>query len=310
MNKFAVKQQYTVTDWFSGGQSTYTVKSIKGDQITFAVVSHELDGTFKSTEKLTITIDENGNEQVVLFTYADEVCRIMAKEEEEMKNTTAKINFRHEGVIYTTEKEGYYYAQPIGGIKKRIAKDAFNKAYTAYVNGQVSDEEWQAQADADKAQQDAARQAQDEADEKAVLGDAPKATEEAQEQPTDEQPSETEKAPKKAKKAPRKSKDIAYTYVSGAGTLTLTAKQVDFIKHIPDTNFYEHGLESILYCDILADEIGGQFARKPMTTGAMISTLREKGVIEVGIDRVNGRKCKIMAFTARGVEIAKELGLK
>lgn len=280
-----------------------------------------------------------------------------------MKNTITKINFRHDGVIYTSEKEGYYYAQPIGGIKKRIAKDAFDKAYTAYVNGQVSDEEWQAQADAEKEQQEIAKQAKFAEDEKAVLGynrpklpegyrieslwdgdctsfhlykgdkkiaadwtaeplykvaqeDAAKATEEAQEQQTGEQPSEKKEAPKKAKKAPRKSKDIAYTYYDSddvatrKAVLTLTAKQVDFIKHIPDTNFYEHGLDSILYCDILADEIGGQFAGKPMTTGAMISTLREKGLISVGIDRVNGRKCKIMSFTEMGMAVAMDMGLK
>lgn len=223
-----------------------------------------------------------------------------------MENTT-KIEFRHEGVIYTTDKGGYCYAQPIGGIKKRIAKGAFDRAYFDYVNATVTDEEWQAQADAEKEQQEIAKQAKYAEEEKAVL----EAKEKAQEQPTGEQPSETKKAPKKAKKTPRKSKDIAYTYCpNGTDTITLTAKQVDFIRHIPDTCFYEHGLDSTPWCDVLADEIGGQFAGKPMTVGAMISTLREKGLIRVGVEKVNGKKSKFFEFTDIGRQVAKELGLK
>lgn len=106
-------------------------------------------------------------------------------------------------------------------------------------------------------------------------------------------------------KKTRRSKDIAY---DGHG-ITLTAKQVDFIRHIPDTDFYEHGLESAPWCDVLADQIGGQFARKPMTVGAMISTLREKNVINVGMERMNGKKAKYFVFTELGKKVAQELGL-
>lgn len=115
----------------------------------------------------------------------------------------------------------------------------------------------------------------------------------------------------KAKK-PRKSKDIAFEHKFENGiTITLTAKQVDFIHHIPDTSFYENGTDSTVWCDILADEIGGKFEGKPMTVGAMISTLREKNVISVGVDKDrNGRKAKFFEFTEYGKDIAKELGLK
>ena len=119
---------------------------------------------------------------------------------------------------------------------------------------------------------------------------------------------ELEKNIRKEKKTskPRRSKDIAHE----SNGVTLTAKQVDFIRHISDTNFYEHGLESLVWCDVLADEIGGQFANKPMTVGAMISTLREKSLIYVATDRVNGKKVKYFGFTEAGKEIAKELGLE
>lgn len=257
---------------------------------------------------------------------------------------TDKINFRHNNFIYTSEKEGYYYAQPVGGIKKRIAKKDFNEAYDAYISTQVSDAEWQAQADAEKAQQIKAKKARDSKlpegyriesswdgdcycyhlyfGETKIASDwtaeplykeaqkhASEVAKDAQEQKTDEKPQETEKAKKSNKKASRKSKDIALTADLGDRKVTLTAKQVDFIKHIPDTCFYEHGLDSILYCDVLADEIGGQFAGKPMTVGAMISTLREKGLLEIGTTKVNGRKCKTMAFTKDGAVVASGLGL-
>lgn len=134
-------------------------------------------------------------------------------------------------------------------------------------------------------------------------GEAEKQAREAEQAQKDR---ETEKAAKKAKeKAPRRSKDIAY---EGHG-VTLTAKQVDFIKHIPDTCFYENGLDSCPWCDVLAEEIGGQFAGKPMTVGAMISTLKEKDLIHVNRDRVNGKVSKFFVFTETGKEVAKDLGL-
>lgn len=116
-----------------------------------------------------------------------------------------------------------------------------------------------------------------------------------------------EKKAKKEKKAakPRRSKDIAYE----GNEVTLTAKQVDFIHHLPDTNFWEHGLNSMPWVDVLCDEIGGQFAGKPMTVGAMISTLCEKGLAYRGKDRVNGHKATYMGLTELGKRVAGELGL-
>ena len=110
-------------------------------------------------------------------------------------------------------------------------------------------------------------------------------------------------APKK--KRIRKSKDIAY---DGNG-ITLTAKQVDFIRHLPDTCFWEHGLDSAIWVDCLCDEIGGQFKGKPMTVGAMISTLCEKGLGTRCKQRVNGKKATSFELTENGKLVAAELGL-
>jgi hypothetical protein len=90
-------------------------------------------------------------------------------------------------------------------------------------------------------------------------------------------------------------------------TITLTAKQVAFIKRMPEDDFYEHGLDSTLWIDCLCDTVADIF--NPMAVGAMVSTLREKELIYVDVDRINGKKCKFFGFTPLGKRIAKELGL-
>lgn len=114
---------------------------------------------------------------------------------------------------------------------------------------------------------------------------------------------ETEPETPKAKKV-RKSKDIAFTYSeNGETVVTLTAKQVDFVKHLSDTCFWENGLESCIWIDCLCDDIGGQFAGKPMTVGAMISTLCEKGLGLRGKQKVNGKKCTSFELTDLGMKV-------
>ena len=90
--------------------------------------------------------------------------------------------------------------------------------------------------------------------------------------------------------------------------ITLTQKQVNFIHEAQQTNFYEHGVQSTLWCDVLVDEIGGEFAGKPMTVGAMISTLKEKGLVYVAIEKINNKKAKYFGFTELGQMVLEELG--
>lgn len=116
-------------------------------------------------------------------------------------------------------------------------------------------------------------------------------------------------AAKVAKTAPakkRKPKDVAHE----AGGVTLTAKQVDFIRHLPDTCFWEQGLDSCIWVDCLCDDIGGQFKGKPMTVGAMISTLCEKQLGERCRQKVNGRMATSFKLTELGQKIAAELGVE
>lgn len=103
----------------------------------------------------------------------------------------------------------------------------------------------------------------------------------------------------------RKSKDIAHEF----GGVTLTAKQVDFIKHLPDTCFWGD-LNSEIWVDCLCDEIGGQFKGKPMTVGAMISTLCEKKLGARCRQKVDGRMATSFKLTELGQKIAAELGVE
>lgn len=112
----------------------------------------------------------------------------------------------------------------------------------------------------------------------------------------------------KAKKS-RASKNAAFKLTHDGKEVTLTEKQVDFIKHLPDTCFWENGLDSCIWVDCLCDEIGGQFKGKPMTVGAMVSTLCEKDLGCRAQNRVNGKKCTSFALTELGKVVAAELGL-
>jgi hypothetical protein len=147
---------------------------------------------------------------------------------------------------------------------------------------------------------------------------APEATEAHEDAKTAENTPSASKAAKKPGKATKEAtkrtnkrvpKDCEFGGIYDGVDVSLTAKQVDFIKHLPDTNFWEQGLDSCIWVDILCDEIGGQFADKPMTVGAMISTLCEKGLGTRGKNRVNGHKCTSFALTELGKKVAKELGL-
>ena len=260
-----------------------------------------------------------------------------------MTNTFRSIT----GIEYTcNDLQTRFYTIDAEGKKTRISRKAYEEAKAdheawveeqkrldeeteAIMNGadpdpieeQQTDEAWEAEAEAERKAREAKIAADAKATEDAVNGIVATLTEKAEEKP--------EKGKKKAKKEKtgkkdqpkgeakktRKSKDIAHEHKDGDLTITLTAKQVDFVLHLSDSCFWEHGLDSILWCDVLCDEIGGQFEGKPMTIGAMISTLCEKGLGIRTKDRITdmttgkSRKSTTFQLTEKGKEIAKELGL-
>lgn len=201
-----------------------------------------------------------------------------------MTNTiNTEITFELSGATYTRKANGYcfvtYQYSESGTKNIRIGKAEFESKYAQY---QMMDQTL-AEIEASEAHESV----QD-------VEDAPEAV----------------SAPKAKKKASRAKKNAAFAMTVGETEITLTEKQVDFIRHLPDTCFWEDGLDSCIWVDVLCDEIGGQFEGKPMTVGAMISTICEKGLGSRGTDRRNGRKVTCFALTGMGKVVAKALGLR
>lgn len=202
--------------------------------------------------------------------------------------------FEIDGIIYEANDKGTYFYKSTGSvdkkgnpIMKRVSRAVYEQAFEEYTQqAQDTADQWETEMDEAKAEAEAK---QAEADKQAEDNFNKKHTE------------------KKAttKKAAKKSKDVAYRHQD----ITLTAKQVDFLREMSETSFYEHGVQSTLWCDVLVDEIGGQFAGKAMTVGAMISTLREKDLIFVAVEKVNGKKSKYFGFTELGQMVLEELEL-
>lgn len=224
-----------------------------------------------------------------------------------MTNTN-EITFEINGATYTRKANGYCYVSyeySESGKIHRIGKTEFEAKYAQFQTEKDMEEAVEVEI-TELEPREGEKVYHDEPIEYTDIEAAVEATEESV---TTEEIKEIAKELAPKKKRTRKSKDVAFAVTVDGVEITLTAKQVDFIRHLPDTCFWEHGLDSAAWTDVLADEIGGQFAGKPMTTGAMISTLCEKGLAVRGTDRVNGRKATFMELTGLGKVIAAELGL-
>jgi len=179
--------------------------------------------------------------------------------------------FEFNGATYKTNEAGNYFYKSTNSVDKK-GNPLFMR-----ISEKVFEEAWEQSGEAEKAKREALQAKSD---------------------------AEAEKAVKK----PRKSKDIAFEIDTIEGHITLTAKQVKFLKMMPQDDFWENGLESTLWIDVFCDTVAGEF--NPMAVGAMVSTLNEKKVLAVSVERVNGKKCKYMALTIVGQVIAEKLGLK
>lgn len=200
---------------------------------------------------------------------------------------------------YTATENGRYYREE-NGKKVRISRAEYDTAWEASTNPTLVETE----AEKDKATEDAFNGVTEKASGK------PEKTQKTTKVQKDSKKAEgtkeaKEKAPK-TKKVPEGGAEFEIDDLK----VILTAKQVDFIKHLPDTCFWENGLESCIWVDCLCDEIKGQFEGKPMTVGAMVSTLCEKGLGVRAKDKINGRKATSFHLTELGKQVAQKLGLK
>lgn len=222
----------------------------------------------------------------------------MANKVIENKGMVEIIEIEVDGVKFIQTRPGYYYKRQ-DGKQTRVSKAEWEQAFDQYMANKQDEE---------PVEQEQPKQAKKPAYEIKSLWDGDTTSYSLYIKGELEgrywSYEEAEKVAKeKTKKAPRKSKDIAFE-MNG---VTLTTKQVKFIKLMPRDDFFENGLESTLWIDVFCETITDQFS--PMAVGAMVSTLREKDIILIGQDKVNGKKAKWMKFTDLGKQVAKELGL-
>lgn len=115
----------------------------------------------------------------------------------------------------------------------------------------------------------------------------------------------------KEKKGPRKrrSRDVAFEHAPSG--VTLTARQCEFLQAASGCPCWAEG-DGTMWTDVLLDEIG----MGGMPFGAMVSTLREKGLLRVWAeareDGVTGRsrKVKAMRLTEKGEQVLRAAGYR
>ena len=107
----------------------------------------------------------------------------------------------------------------------------------------------------------------------------------------------------------RRSRDVAFEH-EGSG-VTLTARQCEFLRAASGCPCWSGG-DGTVWTDALLDELG----MNGMSFGAMVSTLREKGLIRVWAEsREDGatgrtRKVKAVALTDLGAEVLSAAGYR
>ena len=201
-----------------------------------------------------------------------------------------KTTFEVNGTIYKSNENNTYFYKSTGSFDKkgnplmmRISRAVYEKAFDELTN--ADDNGWDIE---------------DEVKERKVI---------------------EEKEAKKAEKAVnKKSKKISDSKLKKAHwiyreddkvVVTLTTKQANFLYELTHTRQYNDSDEynDGIWCDILMDEIGGEFAGRPMTAGAIVSTLKEKGIFETGVERVNGHKAKYIKITSLGHKVLVDMAL-
>lgn len=253
-----------------------------------------------------------------------------ANKEEEMIMT--KFEFSYNGTVYSCNATTNRYSKIVAGKTRRIGKAEYDQAHDEWVTAALDEAD---QSLEDEEVEEAVEEVAPKAEKNDLWGhvyedangnrvevvspsqdheelDGYKYIYSAYATPKGRADYEAKKA-KKAKKPTKKAKTGGMEFDQSGIHVILTDKQVDFIRHLPDTTFWESGVDSCPWIDCLCDDIGGQFANKPMTVGAMISTLREKGLLRVSFGQYGGglegkgRKAKFFEATEIGKEIFRQI---
>lgn len=130
--------------------------------------------------------------------------------------------------------------------------------------------------------------------------------------PTEASPlaQETRKTPSQYKRAPRaKLQPGGFEDTFEGKRVLLTPKQTEFMERLEENETWERGdpgkwFYGDQYAECLSDTMS------PMSVGAMITTLREKGVIRTEYARVDGRRVCKFQLTELGVLVYNRLCIK
>jgi hypothetical protein len=203
---------------------------------------------------------------------------LILKEELTMtRNTFAYGNFAINEIEYITNAAGTYFWKVENGKKTRISRSEYELAFEAYTNPAEDDLE--------------------DLDEEALVREAQKEMAEV----SDRQAEEAINKPKTRKPRSRAAKTLVIDGVE----IGLTEKHLMLLHAMPKSNFWDNGLDSCPWTFSVVDAVEGEMSA--MAAGAVISTLREKGIILVGVGAT--KKERWIEFTDLGKKVAAELGI-
>ena len=89
----------------------------------------------------------------------------------------------------------------------------------------------------------------------------------------------------------------------------ITNLQKMFMNALTESTLWEDGTESVIWVPIYVTYMDDVHGLNPMQSGAMVSTLRSKGVITVGVDKHTEKKMKYFTLTELGKEIMVREGM-
>lgn len=187
------------------------------------------------------------------------------------------------GIGYNTNEKGNRFFKIEDEKTTRIGKAEYEAAFEQYTND-IGDVEL-------------------EFDEDAAIREARKEMEEA----SDHAAEEAVNHPRK--KSSRSLRKAAHRVVVDGQEIGLTEKHVTFLESLPKCSYWDRGLDSSVWVFALTDT-----GMAPMTVGAMVSTLREKGLLRVmlgEVENMNGRtrREKYVELTETGKKVAEALGI-
>ena len=190
------------------------------------------------------------------------------------------------GVGYNTNEKGNRFFKIEDGKTTRIGKSEYEAAFEQYTND-IDDEAL-------------------EFDEGAAIREAKKEMEEA-----------SDRAAEEAVNHPKSSRSLrkaAHRVEVDGVEIGLTEKHVTFLKGLPKCSYWSRGLDSSVWVFDVRDTLA-MAGMAGMTVGAMISTLREKGLLRVMLGEVkntNGRTRheKYIELTDTGKKVVMALGIE